>query len=73
MQKKSTAAACIIFIPSNYDTAAARVLGIQSGQKLKQMKENTKDSCKNDCEEVVSGGVRRDKLKVFVCLLLKTF
>lgn len=28
---------------------------------------------KNDCEEVVSGGVRRDRLRVFVFFLLKTF
>lgn len=39
----------------------------------KNTKQNTRGSYKNDCEEVVSAGMRRDRLGVFVCFLPKTF
>jgi len=45
----------------------------QTHQKLKQIKDNTKDCYKNGCEEVERGGVRRERLSMFLCFLLKTF
>lgn len=71
-RKKSTATACIVFIPRNR-AAAVLVLETRSPQKLKQMKENTKDSCKNACEEAMSEEVRRDKSSFLIFFFLKCF